>query len=113
MQPLVTAEIDTGSASCEGRPTQRHCLVRLRRGDRSIITTIGLPRTCAEQLAEQIIDVLAGPETTLDVTELLPFRADIDYARGRLPFDGTYSIDDLQADTARLVKTLKAAQIDP
>jgi hypothetical protein len=62
MQPL-TVEIDTGSASSRGQPPGRIWLVRLRRGDRSVITTIGLSRTSAEHLAEQITDLLiAEPE---------------------------------------------------
>ncbi|MHB1536547.1 MAG: hypothetical protein ACYC1D_18435, partial [Acidimicrobiales bacterium] len=66
----------------------------------------------------QITDLLADPRTTLDVVELTTFlefyagwlEADIDYARARLPLYGTYSVDDLRADTARIVKALKALQ---
>ena len=54
----VTVEIDRGSASSRGRPPQRHWLIRLRRGDRSIIVAIGLPRTGAEHLAQQINELL-------------------------------------------------------
>ncbi len=63
MQP-VTVEIDIGSASARGRPPDRVWLVRLRHGDRSVITTIGLSHTSAEHLAEQITELLAEPEKT-------------------------------------------------
>jgi hypothetical protein len=58
----VEIDIDTGSASARGRPPDRIWLVRPRRGERSIITTIGLSHTNAEHLAEQITDLLAEPE---------------------------------------------------
>ena len=61
MQPVIV-EIDTGSASSRGRPPDRIWLVRLRRGDQSIITTIGLSRTSAVRLAQQITDLLAEPK---------------------------------------------------
>lgn len=61
MQP-VTVEIDTGSASARGRPSDRIWLVRLRRGKRSVITTIGLSHTSAERLAQQITALLAEPQ---------------------------------------------------
>ncbi len=67
MQP-VTVEIDIGSASTRGRPPDRAWLLRLRRGDRQVITTIGLSRTAAEHLAEQVIDLLADPQEPLDKT---------------------------------------------
>ena len=35
-------------------------MVRLRRGDRSVIVAVGLRRAAAERLAEQITDLL-GP----------------------------------------------------
>ncbi len=63
MQP-VTVEIDIGSASTRGRPTDRAWLLRLRRGDRQVITTIGLSRTAAEHLAEQVIDLPRRPPRT-------------------------------------------------
>ena len=118
MQP-ITVEIDTGSASARGRPPDRIWLLRLRRANRHVITTIGLSRTSAEHLAEPITDVVNPPEETLDVTELISLlelyagwlNADIDYARARLPLHGAYRVDDLQDDTARLVKTLKAIKI--
>jgi len=67
MQP-VTVEIDIGSASTTGRPPDRAWLLRLRRGDRQVITTIGLSRTAAEHLAEQVIDLLGDPQEPLDKT---------------------------------------------
>jgi len=63
MQP-VTVEIDIGSAGARGRPPDRVWLVRLRRGERSVITTIGLSHTSAEHLAEQITELLAEPGKT-------------------------------------------------
>jgi hypothetical protein len=122
MQP-ITVEIDTGSASARGRPSDRIWLVRLRRANRDVITTIGLSRTSAERLAErlaeQLTDILNPPDETLDANELIALLefyaswldADIDYARARVPLYGDYSVDDLQDDTARLVKTLKAIKI--
>jgi hypothetical protein len=115
MQP-ITVEIDTGSASARGRPPDRIWLVRLRRANLQIITTIGLSRTSAESLAERITDVLDAPKETLDVTELISLlelyagwlNADIDHARAYLPLHGAYSVNDLRDDTARHIKTLKA-----
>jgi hypothetical protein len=60
--PAVSAEIDTSSSSNRGQPPGRTWLIRLRRGHRSVITTIGLSRASAEHLAEQITDLLAEPE---------------------------------------------------
>jgi len=57
----VTVEVDTGSASSRGRPPDRSWLVRLRRGDRSVIVAIGLRRTGAESLAEKISELLENP----------------------------------------------------
>jgi hypothetical protein len=53
------AEVDTGSASSRGRRPEQIWLVRLRRGDNSVIVAIGLYRVAAEHLAERINDVLA------------------------------------------------------
>ena len=66
--PPVTVEIDTGSSTSRGRPPGQARLIRLRRGNRSVITTIGLSRTSAELLAQQITDLLAEPKDTLDKT---------------------------------------------
>jgi hypothetical protein len=66
--PAITVEIDTGSSSSRGQPPGQAWLIRLRRGRRSVITTIGLSRTSAEHLAEQITALLAEPETGLDKT---------------------------------------------
>lgn len=54
----ITVEIDTGSASSRGRPPDRSWLVRIRRGDRSVIIAIGLRRHAADRLAEQLTDLL-------------------------------------------------------
>jgi hypothetical protein len=66
--PPITVKIDTGSSSTKGRPPGQTWLIRLRRGHRSVITTIGLSRTSADHLAEQITDLLTEPETALDRT---------------------------------------------
>ena len=55
----ATAEVDFGSASSRGRPPERAWMVRLRRGDRSVIVAIGLYRGGADRLAERINDILA------------------------------------------------------
>lgn len=60
--PPVTVEIDTGSSTARGRPAGQAWLIRLRRGNRSVITTIGLSRISAEHLAQKITDLLADPE---------------------------------------------------
>ncbi len=65
--PAITVEIDTGSTSSRGRRPGQAWLIRLRRGNRTVITTIGLSRTSAELLAQQITDLLAEPDT-LDKT---------------------------------------------
>lgn len=55
----VTVEVDIGSASSRGRRPENAFLVRLRRGQRSLVIAIGLPRMAAEHLAEQIAELLA------------------------------------------------------
>jgi hypothetical protein len=62
--PPVTVEIDTGSSAARGRPPGQAWLIRLRRGNRSVITTIGLSRTSAELLAQKIAELLAEPLDT-------------------------------------------------
>jgi hypothetical protein len=57
---LVSVEVDFGSASSRGRPPERAWMVRLRRGQRSVIVTIGLTRAAADRLAAQLTDLLAG-----------------------------------------------------
>ncbi len=132
----VVVEVDYGSASSRGRPPDQAWLIRLRCGKRAVIITIGLHQAAAEHLADHIIEVL-GPHTkhtcavpaqqhptTLDHTDtiqlvsLLEFLvgwldADLDYNRARLPLYGTYTIDHLKADTARLLDTLKTANTEP
>ena len=66
--PPVIVEIDSGSSSSRGRPAGQTWLIRLRRGRRSVITTIGLSRTSAEHLAEQITDLITEPDEALDKT---------------------------------------------
>jgi hypothetical protein len=66
--PPVIVEIDKGSSSSRGRPAGQTWLIRLRRGRRSVITTIGLSRASAEHLAEQITDLITEPDEALDKT---------------------------------------------
>jgi hypothetical protein len=66
--PPITVQIDTGSSSTRGQPPGRTWLIRLRRGHQSVITTTGLSRTSADNLAEQITSLLAEPEEALDKT---------------------------------------------
>lgn len=54
----VTVEVDMGSASSRGRLPERSWLVRIRRDERTVIVAIGLPRSGADRLAEQITDLL-------------------------------------------------------
>ena len=56
-QPL-TVEIDTGSASSRGRPPDQAWMIRLRRGDRSVIVAFGLSRTAAQHLADHIAEII-------------------------------------------------------
>lgn len=53
----VTAEVDFGSARSRGRPRERASMVRLRRGERSVIVAIGLRRTAADRLAESLTEL--------------------------------------------------------
>ena len=56
----VVVEVDHGSTSAKGRPAGRVWMVRLRRGERSVIVAIGLGRPSADHLANQISDLLGG-----------------------------------------------------
>ena len=55
----ITVEVDMGSASSRGRPPERAWLVRIRRADRAVIIAIGLRRTAADRLAEQLTELLS------------------------------------------------------
>ena len=55
----AVAEVDMGSASSRGRHPDRAWLVRLRRDERVLVIAIGLRRTAADRLADQINDLLA------------------------------------------------------
>jgi hypothetical protein len=55
----ITVEVDMGSASSRGRPPDRAWLVRIRRADRAIIVAIGLRRSAADRLAEQLTQLLS------------------------------------------------------
>ena len=57
--PPVTVEIDTGLRQLPRPAPDPIWLIRLRNGERSVITTIGLSRTSAAHLAEQITDLVA------------------------------------------------------
>jgi hypothetical protein len=54
----ITIEVDTGSASSRGRTPDRAWLVRIRRGDNSVIIAIGLRHHAANRLAEQLTNLL-------------------------------------------------------
>lgn len=58
----VVVEVDHGSTSAKGRPAGRVWMVRLRRGQRSVIVAIGLGRPSADHLAGQISDLLEPSE---------------------------------------------------
>jgi hypothetical protein len=60
----VTVEVDFGSASSRGRPPDRAWMVRISRGQRSVIVAIGLRLHAAITLAEQIAEVLGAPTPT-------------------------------------------------
>jgi hypothetical protein len=59
----ITIEIDTGSASSRGRTPERSWLVRIRRGDNSVIIAIGLRHHAATRLAEQLTNLLTTTTT--------------------------------------------------
>ncbi len=61
-EPIVV-EIDHGSTNAKRRPAGRVWMVRLRRGQRSVIVAIGLGRPSADHLAHQISDLLGPGET--------------------------------------------------
>jgi hypothetical protein len=54
----ASVEVDMGSASSRGRPIDQAWMVRLRRGQRSVIVATGLRRPAAERLAAQVADLL-------------------------------------------------------
>ena len=54
----VSVEVDMGSAGSRGRPIDQAWMVRLRRGQRSVIVAVGLRRPAAERLAAQVADLL-------------------------------------------------------
>lgn len=56
----LSVEVDMGSAISWDRPAEQAWLVRLRRGERSLIVAGGLSRRCAQSLAERIADLAAG-----------------------------------------------------
>ena len=68
-QPLIV-EIDTGSASTRGRPPDHHWMIRLRRGDQSVIVNVGLTRIAAEYLADHIAEIIDDDRAEQEVTPL-------------------------------------------
>ncbi len=54
----IVAEVDLGSTSSKGRTQGQVWLVRLRRGNESVIIAIGLSRMRADALAERITKLL-------------------------------------------------------
>jgi len=54
----VSVEVDVGSASSRGRRPDRSWMVRLRRGQDSVIVAVGLSRAAADRLAEQLAGLL-------------------------------------------------------
>jgi hypothetical protein len=54
----VVVEVDFGSASSRGRSPERAWMVRMRRGERSVIVASGLPRHGADRLARAIADLI-------------------------------------------------------
>jgi hypothetical protein len=55
-------------------------------------------------------------DDTLELVSMLEFLAgwldaDLDYARSRLPLYGAYTVDDLRADTIRILHTIKQTNI--
>jgi hypothetical protein len=56
----LTVVVDMGSATSWDRRPEWAWVVRLGRGDRSVIVAWGLSRPAAEALAERIVDVVWG-----------------------------------------------------
>jgi hypothetical protein len=56
----MAVEVDHGSTSAKARPAGRVWMVRLRRGERSVIVATGLGRPSADHLARQLTQLL-GP----------------------------------------------------
>ena len=59
----VTVEVDHGSTSAKGRPAGRVWMVRLRRGERSVIVATGLGWPSADHLARQLTQLLSPAPT--------------------------------------------------
>jgi hypothetical protein len=55
----VTVEVDHGSASSWDRPAATAFLVRVRKGECSLVIPIGLSRSNASSLAERLRQLLA------------------------------------------------------
>ena len=55
----VLVEVDHGSASSWDRPASMAFLVRVRRGEDSLIVAIGLSREYADSLAERLRHLIA------------------------------------------------------
>jgi hypothetical protein len=55
----VVVEVDHGSASSWDRPASMAFLVRVRRGEDSLIIAIGLSREYADSLAERLAQLIS------------------------------------------------------
>jgi len=76
-----------GSASSRGRQAERAWLVRLRRADRTVIVAIGLRRSAADRLAEQLTSILADPHNQQERSSTRPLKPD------RIPNTSTTTTD--------------------
>ena len=65
VEPLLV-EVLAGSTSSIGRSPGREWLVQLRRGGRGVVVAIGLSRTCADDLAENISEVIGHADQPTD-----------------------------------------------
>jgi hypothetical protein len=66
VEPLLV-EVLAGSTSSIGRSPDRAWLVQLRRGSRGVVVAIGLSRTCADDLAENISEVIGHADRPTDL----------------------------------------------
>jgi hypothetical protein len=69
-QPPLNVEIDLGSASTRGRLPDRHWMIRLSRGEKTVIVNVGLSRTAAEHLADHIAEIIHDDRADEEVTPL-------------------------------------------
>lgn len=62
----VRVEVAHGSTSSKGRPAGRVWMVRMVRGDRSVIVSCGLGRISADSLARKIAELISTEEGAID-----------------------------------------------